>query len=59
MKKYFLTTRRVSKDLDNSYDLLVNSAKKNYEDICKIRTELTFLKLDKSIKVKVFIFFFL
>ncbi len=58
MKKFFLTTRRVSKDLDNSYDLLVNSAKKNYEDICKIRTELTFLKLDKSIKVKVFIFFF-
>lgn len=58
MKKFFLTTRRVSKDLDNSYDLLVNSAKKNYEDICKIRTELIFLKLDKSIKVKVFIFFF-
>ncbi len=57
MKKFFLTTRQVSKDLDKAYDLIISSAKKNFEDIYRVKTELQFLKLDKSIKVKVFIFF--
>ena len=57
MKKIFLTTRKINESTQTPYWLLINSAKKNFEDVCKEKTEIKLLKLNRTISIKTFLFF--
>ena len=51
MKKIFLTTRKINENTQKPYWLLINSAKKNFEDVCKEKTEIKLLKLSRTITI--------
>ncbi|MDA8533030.1 hypothetical protein N9K34_02435, partial [Candidatus Pelagibacter bacterium] len=52
------TTRKINENTQKPYWLLINSAKKNFEDVCKEKTEIKLLKLSRTISIKTFLFFF-
>ena len=55
MKKKFLTTRKINENTQKPYWLLINSAKKNFEDNYNEKTEIKLLKLNKIISIKTFL----